>query len=809
MQKLTQISEDALLLSPGDPAGKRVAALLEEFAREAGLSEPLRETATAAAKLAKKIATKKATDKDLSDLLALLSALETSEQDSTSAVTSDLVAEYLGTQGSVLEDFEESALKLSHGGDEVLRALRRQVHTWKGELGIIGAEGLAKSLHKIEDALESVAPEQYSNVTDALLDLKDLMSNAFAALQNGATATLNPDPILQRMTAPEIPAEVAPEVPVKVVQAAPSFPNMDGDYFLIPDGVDVELVGEFLTESEEHFTIVESGMMSIESDPGDAESVNSVFRAFHTVKGVASFVGVSYITELAHKSENLLDRVRKGTLQPSGPFVDVVFESLDLLRRLIQDLPNAVAQGRKQIPPNYASLMHRLEHPELWQTQDDSADQTSPEESEEDSTRLAAAPDTAQRNEGAATSVATTTDATVKVNMSRLDNLINMVGELVIAQAMVSQDPAIAKGADRKLVQNVAQLAKITRSLQELSLSMRMVSVRATFQKMARLVRDVARKANKLVEFEMAGEETELDRNMVEAIADPLVHMVRNAVDHGIEAPAERDKSGKPKTGTVKLSAAHEGGSVVITLRDDGKGLNRDRIISKAIEKGLIDPAAQLTDREIYNLIFLPGFSTAEKITDISGRGVGMDVVRTNIEKLRGSVEIDSTPGAGSIFRIRLPLTLAIIDGMVVRVGSQRFIIPTIAITESIRPQPQDIITVHGRGEMVKLRGQLIPICRIHSAYDIADAGVVPHKSILLVAEAKTSRIAIMADALLGQHQVVIKSLGKLFDGMEGVAGCAILGDGRISLILDVDGVMRTCQNSFGIPDYSEEMVAS
>ncbi|MBK6765157.1 MAG: hypothetical protein IPG71_02260 [bacterium] len=354
----------------------------------------------------------------------------------------------------------------------------------------------------------------------------------------------------------------------------------------------------------------------------------------------------------------------RGTLVPDGPFVDLVFESMDLLRRMVQNLANAIAEGRYAIPANYANLLYRLEHPEELTGAVRAADkpaepkveeaESEPQQDTQQPAELPqpsfTTPEPATQREPAAktdtpSSATPTADATVKVNMSRLDNLINMVGELVISQAMVSQDPDILLSANRKLTQNVAQLAKITRSLQELALSMRMVSVKATFQKMARLVRDVARKSNKLVEFEMVGDETELDRNVVEAIADPLVHMVRNAVDHGIEPAEVRQQNGKPRFGTVTLCAAHEGGSVVITLRDNGRGLNRDKIIAKAVERGLVDPGAQLSDRDIHNLIFLPGFSTADKVTDVSGRGVGMDVVRTNIEKLRGSVEIDSVAG--------------------------------------------------------------------------------------------------------------------------------------------------------------------
>ncbi|MCB1058874.1 MAG: chemotaxis protein CheA [Calditrichaeota bacterium] len=841
MQNLTQIAEEVLLLNPGDAAAKNIASMLDSFSKQDGIADSVRKSAQEACKLAKKLATKKATPEDLQALLTLLTKMEQqeSEAEAGSTVTTQLVAEYLISQDSVLEEFEEMAMELAAKGEDGLRSLRRQVHTWKGEMGIIGAEHLVKVLHAIEDALDEISPEHYQSVSDAMLDLKDGMSECFRALREQRKPELDGDKIMSLLKAEAAPApapaspaahmvtfEDPPLTPVSSAEGENRrlpferrkavLPDTVDGYFVIQEGVDTELVGEFAAEADEHFQNIETGLMTLETEPDDLDSVNNVFRAFHTVKGVASFVGVNYITELAHKAENLLDRVRKGTLTLEGPFVDMAFESMDLLRKMIQSLSGAISEGKYPVPGNYAGLLYRLEHPEevmedfrakggvskpvviddddsLSAEQADSAANDPTENSQEEQT--SSSEQKSVQSSGAGTPPPTA-DATVKVNMSRLDSLINMVGELVIAQAMVGQDPDIALSNNRKLVQNVAQLAKITRSLQELALSMRMVSVKPTFQKMARLVRDVARKSGKNVEFEMAGEDTELDRNMVEAIADPLVHMVRNAVDHGVEPSEDRAKAGKSSQGLVHLSAAHEGGSVLITLRDDGRGLNRERILAKAIERGIVDQNQQLSDKEIYNLIFLPGFSTAEKITDVSGRGVGMDVVRTNIEKLRGSVEIDSTPGKGSVFRIRLPLTLAIIDGMVIKTGSQKFIIPTIAITESFRPLPQDIVTVHGRGEMVQLRGTLLPVCRLHSAFQVNDAGTALADSILVVAEAKNKRVAIMADGLLGQQQVVIKALGKLFDGMEGVAGCAILGDGHISLILDVEGVMNVCQNS-------------
>jgi len=422
--------------------------------------------------------------------------------------------------------------------------------------------------------------------------------------------------------------------------------------FVMPSEIDPGLMREFCAESADHIQRSEAALMALESDPGDEESVNVLFRAFHTIKGVAGFVGISCVTELAHKAETFFDRFRKGTLVMRGPYTDLAFEALDMLKVLLGGLSDGVAAGRMRLPETYDDLVRRLENAEQLQ---------------EEGVVPAAHP-----SEGKAGEIPVRDgerQGTVKISTARLDNLINLVSELAIAQAVVGRDPCVRDGANPRLVRSLSQLDEITRSLQEVALSMRMVSVKATFQKMARLVRDLARKSRKEILFQTEGEETELDRHMVEAIADPLVHMVRNAADHGIEPPEERERAGKARAGRILLRAAHEDGSVVITLRDDGRGLDRHKIQGKAVERGLAKTGVPLSDQQIHRLLFMPGFTTADNVTDVSGRGVGLDVVRTNVEALRGSVEILSKDGQGCVFSIRLPLTLTVIDGRVIRLG--------------------------------------------------------------------------------------------------------------------------------------------
>jgi len=307
------------------------------------------------------------------------------------------------------------------------------------------------------------------------------------------------------------------------------------------------------------------------------------------------------------------------------------------------------------------------------------------------------------------------------------------------------------------------------------------------FQKTARMARDLSRKAGKRIEVEIHGQDTELDRNLIEELGDPLLHMVRNSLDHGIEEEAEREASGKPAVAKLELRAAHQAGQILVEVVDDGRGLDRGKIRNRAIERGLVDKERELTDEEIFNLIFLPGFSTATEVTDISGRGVGMDVVRQHIQKLRGRIEIASVAGHGTRFSLKLPLTLAIIDGLVIRVGRERYIIPTISLRELLRPSQDTVQTVQGRGEMALLRGELFPIVRLNRRFGIADGCEDANSGMLIVVDTEDRRYCLLADEVLGRQEVVIKSLGEPFRDIPGVSGGAILGDGRIGLIVDVD----------------------
>jgi two-component system chemotaxis sensor kinase CheA len=380
----------------------------------------------------------------------------------------------------------------------------------------------------------------------------------------------------------------------------------------------------------------------------------------------------------------------------------------------------------------------------------------------------------------------------IRVDTAKIDKLINLVGELVITQSMLSDlGTRFEMGQVHVLLERIAQLERNTREIQERVMSIRMVPIGTAFSRFPRLVRDLAGKLGKKINLVLSGEETELDKTVIEAIGDPLTHLVRNAADHGLETPEERLDNNKPETGVIKLHAFHEGGSICITVEDDGRGLNRDKILAKAVKQGLVSDSAALSDDQIYQLILRPGFSTADKVSDLSGRGVGMDVVKRNIESLGGTVSIKTAYGKGTAFTLKLPLTLAIIEGMTIRVGQETYIVPMLSILESIQPKPEAVKTVVGKGELIDVRGIYLPVVRLYDVFNLKPEYVDPEKAILLILETEGERVAVMVDEILGQQQVVIKSMEQNFRKVQGIAGATILGDGTVGFILDVRGLLE------------------
>ncbi len=562
---------------------------------------------------------------------------------------------------------------------------------------------------------------------------------------------------------------------------------------------DVPMVLDFVAEAREHVDTVEAGLLELEKGPGDQEVINRIFRGFHTIKGMAGFLNLQDIGSLAHSAENLLDMVRKGKLVLQGESMDAVFESMDNMKKMITRLRECTMAGQPILtPPGLADLLKRLKGLVEGGSAKPAEPQVSLPSVEKDRKLdeiIQPAPVPAPAEPSGKVQLgpakAPVVDDKIKVSTARLDSLIDMAGELVVANLMVAEEVKERLNGEHLLGTKVSHLTKIVREIQELSMSMRMVPIQGVFHRMARLVRDLAHKSGKDIQFITQGEETELDRTVVDKIADPLVHMIRNSVDHGIESPDDRRKSGKDPAGRVELRAFHKAGNVIIEIEDDGKGLDKDRIIQKAVEQGLLQKGQEISDEEAYRLIFHAGLSTAQKVTDISGRGVGMDVVKKSVEELQGKVDISSRPGRGTTFTIRLPLTLAIIDGQIVTVGPERYIIPINSIINSFRPTADQVSSVQSRSQVVRVRGELLPLLPLYRLFGVKPQCPEPTQGLLMIVEADTQRCCVLVDELLGQQQVVIKNLGDGLGSVRGVAGGAIMGDGRVSLILDVPGLIE------------------
>jgi len=530
----------------------------------------------------------------------------------------------------------------------------------------------------------------------------------------------------------------------------------DGSSAAMPLAGDEDLLRDFAIRAAEHLDDADERLLALETDPADADAIDAVFRAFHTIKGMAGFLALDEISERSHTAEALLEDARKTGTAVAEDATRALFSAVDELRVMV-----ASAAGITGAEKPEQSGADRITAPAPV-------------------TELGAEPVSVRAG-------------TVRVEEARLDALLDAIGEMVIAESMVSA--ATRSGAETALLDShIERLDKMTRELQHMATSLRMVPLRATFRRMARLVRDVAAKGGKNVEFVLVGEDTEIDKDVVDRISDPLVHALRNAVDHGIETPAERRAAGKSESGRVELRAYHAGGAIHVEVEDDGRGLDAGRILKKARERGLVAEDETPEDRAVLDLVFAPGLSTAATVTDVSGRGVGMDVVRRTIEELRGRVDLRSCPGEGCTLAIRLPLTLAIIDGMALRVGEERYVLPLLSIERSVRPRPDQVFTVAGRGEMLAHDDGLVPVMRLHRHFSSPDAQTDITEGVVVIVNDNGSRAGLFACELLGQQQTVIKPLGEGLPQQPGVAGGAVMPDGRVGLILDAAGLVRAAQ---------------
>lgn len=629
----------------------------------------------------------------------------------------------------------------------------------------------------------------------------------------------------------------------------------------------------FFEESQEHLDTMEQVLMALDVDAPDAEALNSIFRAAHSIKGGSGIFGFDALGDVTHVMENLLDKARNGVFCITTETVDLLLEIIDVLQQILTAYRERSALPETRISDAKTRLEAALStqqssansspvaitaadsefgffddvvsmeenndddtfgffEPELTTKQtsentltgdndsfgffdseptSDNADEPVPNDfgffdTSTSNKHQPSVPSTAQQAKASVSPIKRDTakkeSSSIRVDTAKIDAMVNQVGELVITQSMLSLISEQIEGRlGEKLQTAISELQRNTREIQESAMSMRMLPVNMTFNRFPRVVRDLSSKLNKKVTLKIEGGATEIDKCMIEKLVDPLTHLVRNSIDHGIEMPDEREQSGKATSGTVVLRAEQKGGNIVISIIDDGAGLSRERIVTKAEENGLV-VNEELPDEDVWQLIFEPGFSTAAEVTDVSGRGVGMDVVRRNIEALGGRIDIESRAGSGSAFHIHLPLTLAIVDGISVCIGDQIFVVPLANIIESIQPTQTQLKRL-GNDTLLFIREQYWPLVAIHELMNIEDAITDPTRGIVVLLESGKQQFGILVDSLLGQQQVVIKSLEQHYRKVPGISGATIMGDGKVAMILDADAIASQCR-----PDYQEEMQA-
>ncbi|OGR30886.1 MAG: chemotaxis protein CheA [Desulfuromonadales bacterium GWD2_54_10] len=614
------------------------------------------------------------------------------------------------------------------------------------------------------------------------------------------------------------------------------------------DCEDQELLEGFLAETTELLEKLDDDLITLEKASDDTELMNRIFRSIHTIKGASSFLGFDLLVKVAHKTEDVLNRLRKGELLVNPEIMDVILEATDLVKLLVSDIKAGEIQER-ETEGTISKLLPFLSEPAVSAQAPAAsaapapeggvdAPPTSVEQAQVASASLDAAPPPVA--EPAASSVpmpdATVAppqktggemvpkkaapapkpaegksedlsdNTTVRVDVKRLDDLMNQVGELVLERnRMIQINQNLQQGDVNKddFNEEFGKLTKrmnfVTSELQMQVLKMRMLPVEKVFKKFPRIVRSMARDLGKEVDLQIFGEETELDRSVVDEIGDPLIHLIRNAMDHGLETPDERVAAGKSRVGTLVLAAVHEGNQIIISIKDDGRGIDTDRVGRKAVEKGLLteDQLAAMSQREMFDLIFLPGFSTKEKATDLSGRGVGMDVVKTNIKKLNGIIEIKSEKGQGSEFILRLPLTLAIIQSLLVEVEGEVYSIPLSSVLETLRVDQRQFHLIGGQ-EVLKLRDMVLPLLRLQKIFNVQQRYDKNDFCYVVVVGAADKRMGLVVTRLVGQQEVAIKSLGSYLANIPGIAGSTILGDGQVALIVDPVGLIDSVEGNAG-----------
>ncbi len=745
----------------------------------------------------------------------------------------EIIQEFVTESRDMIEQLEPAIIELGQNSDpETINAIFRLFHSMKGSAGFLEFDHLTRVAHAAENLLDRIRNNEIElipNHVTLLCESCDFAKEALDMIEsdfNDDSMVSAADEISVKLhkaldesdgaAEPEAAPESAPEeTPAGNAATEDAFPQME-----ITD----EMRVSFVQEGNELLQNAEQGLLTWGDNPEDKDTLSDIFRHIHSFKGNCGFFGFSDLEKLSHQMENILDRAKAGSELGTDNPSNQLLASLDVLQQGVNSISDGHNDKIENLEEHLADL-NKLLAPLLGdflveEGVQEEAISNAVETQKKPVGEILVQQGTASKEQidnalkkqqetiaqaKAATKPAAARNKTpakrqdIRVELGKLDSLINLIGELVIAENMLIHNPDL-KGLELENFNKAGQhMSKLVRELQEMAMTIRMIPVSGLFRRMIRLVHDISAKAGKKVDLQLIGEETEIDKTVIETITDPLVHLLRNSLDHGLETPDQRVAAGKVEKGTIKLSARHEEGEVWVTIEDDGRGLNKDKILEKAISKGLIEgDGSDLTDKQINNLIFAPGFSTAAQITDISGRGVGMDVVKKNLEKIKGKIDVTSNPGQGTKITLRIPLTLAIIDGMIVRVGTTTCIVPTLSILEAYRPEMDQITITPDGEELARVRENFFPIVRLHKILDKEPDSTHLADGILIVLEYQETRFCLFLDEILGQQQTVIKGLSDFIGNVQGVSGCTILGDGGISLILDVGSLMESARKHDG-----------
>lgn len=706
-----------------------------------------------------------------------------------------------------------------------MNAIFRLFHSMKGSAGFLEMTNIARVAHAAENLLDLIRSgkirmqTEHVNLLCQSCDFAREALDAVESTQSDQSLEAEAETVSAKLKkaidqALELIHSAVGTQGEEPPQAPAAIPSIELTATL-------EMIERFVQESDDLLQVAEQELLRLENPT--PEIFASLFRAIHSFKGNSGFFGFKDLEQLSHAMETVLQKAREEQ-NIAHPTAQILLEALDVLRTALVDLssgqggviPNlqahiqpilATIESAEQTPEPVESVLG-VESSQPITMQETPAQSPAPRTpapalSQPPKPAPSAQPSAPVQKQAAGpkppVQQAAVNRQDIRVDLTKLDQLINLIGELVIAENMLVHNPDINGLELENFNKSAQQMSKIVRELQEVAMTIRMVPVSGLFRRMIRLVHDLSAKSGKKVELQLSGEQTELDKTVIETITDPLVHLLRNSLDHGLEPPSERLAAGKSEKGVVKLTARHEQGEVWITIEDDGRGLNKGKILSKAISKGLVEgDGSDMSDKAICNLIFQPGFSTADQITDVSGRGVGMDVVKQNLEKIKGKIEVQSELGKGCRINLKIPLTLGIIDGMMVRVGQSRCIVPTLSIREAFRPVPEAITIPPDGKEVVRVRESFFPVIRLSDVLSKpADATELPD-GILIVLENQDSGIALFVDEILGQQQTVIKALSEYIGNVRAASGCTILGDGEVCLILDVGYLVDSAENMGG-----------